>query len=73
MEKRTKHEEKYCPRCGNVFECRVGNILNCQCYGVELTTEVTAHISREYDECLCRACLLEMSERIRGSDKINKG
>jgi hypothetical protein len=58
-----KHEEKYCPRCKEAFECKVGDITQCQCYGVRLTPEERAFIEGRYQDCLCRKCLSELQQR----------
>lgn len=58
-----KHEEKSCPRCGSPFECKVGDITRCQCYGIELTAEEEAFIASHYSDCLCRNCLLQLKQR----------
>jgi Cysteine-rich CWC len=58
-----KHEEKSCPRCSARFECKVGDITNCQCYGIELTIEEEAFVASQYNECLCRNCLLQLKQR----------
>jgi hypothetical protein len=58
-----KHEEKRCSRCGECFECKAGDIVNCQCYGIELTTEEEAFIASHYTDCLCRFCLLQLKSR----------
>lgn len=50
------HEVKVCPRCGLQFECKQGEINQCQCYGISFTTEALTEIG-EYKDCLCRACL----------------
>ena len=55
-----QHEEKKCPRCGASFECKVGNITECQCYGVTFTIEERAYLESKYEDCLCRGCLLEL-------------
>jgi hypothetical protein len=52
-----KHENKTCPRCGTGFECKAGNILQCQCYGIVLTEAVREQLEQEYRDCLCRTCL----------------
>ena len=57
-----QHENKYCPRCNQVFECKVGNILQCQCYGIQLTERETTFIEKEYGDCLCIACLQEIKK-----------
>jgi hypothetical protein len=54
------HEDKYCPRCSKPFECKVGNITQCQCYGVQLAVEERAYIDSLFTDCVCRACLLQM-------------
>lgn len=58
-----KHEQKNCPRCGKGFECKVGDVTNCQCYGIELSIEEEAFITKQYADCLCRNCLLQLKNR----------
>ncbi len=53
-----KHEEKYCPRCNGLFECRVGNILQCQCSGIVFSEAEQKYLESKWDDCLCRNCLL---------------
>jgi hypothetical protein len=57
-----KHEEKKCPRCNNSFECKVGDVTHCQCFGITFTTEEKAFIEQRYSDCLCRNCLLELKQ-----------
>jgi len=63
MKQHFKHEEKLCPRCGSGFECKPGDIANCQCSHIKLTEEITGFINRKYGDCLCRACLLQLSPK----------
>ena len=58
-----KHEPKNCPRCGEGFECKVGDVTNCQCYGIELSVEEEAFITKQFADCLCRNCLLQLKNR----------
>jgi hypothetical protein len=58
-----KHEEKSCPRCRQVFECKVGDVHQCQCFGISFNTEEKAFIESRYNDCLCRNCLLELKQR----------
>jgi Cysteine-rich CWC len=58
-----QHEQKKCPRCNASFECKVGNITECQCYGVIFTMEERAFLESKYEDCLCRTCLLELKDR----------
>jgi len=64
------HESVICPRCKAAFECRAGNILQCQCQQVILTDEERAYISERYTECLCANCLTIIKESF--SNKINR-
>ena len=54
------HEEKTCPRCQRVFECKSGSILLCQCQTVLLSPEQLEYIAGKYQDCLCSNCLLEI-------------
>jgi hypothetical protein len=56
----SKYEIKECPRCGEKFECKPGNITQCQCYGLILSNEEKTFIKEIYDDCLCAKCLIKM-------------
>ena len=58
------HETKYCPRCTKAFECKAGNIAQCQCSGVQLTTEQRAFIEQRYTDCLCNDCLQQLQNQL---------
>ena len=53
-----QHENKPCPRCGQLFECKVGDVSNCHCSSITLTVEERAFIEEKYTDCLCQTCLL---------------
>jgi len=59
----SKHESKSCPRCQRLFECRAGDITNCQCYGIKLTTEEKMFIEERFQDCLCGTCLSELKNK----------
>ncbi|MGD8780693.1 MAG: cysteine-rich CWC family protein [Ignavibacteria bacterium] len=59
------HETKYCPRCGSPFECKSGNITQCQCFEVELSAHDLQLMKEVYDDCLCKKCLLELKGKFR--------
>lgn len=59
-----RHEEKKCPRCNISFECKPGNVVHCQCYGIVLGVDERALIEEKYNDCLCHACLREYSSQI---------
>jgi len=52
-----KHEQKRCPRCQALFECKSGSILLCQCQTVYLEPEHLEYVSEQYSDCLCAMCL----------------
>ena len=54
------HEEKYCPRCKRLFECKAGSILQCQCSQLKLTENERNYIEQHYADCLCIRCLEEI-------------
>ncbi|MEK7225877.1 MAG: cysteine-rich CWC family protein [Bacteroidota bacterium] len=58
------HETKKCPRCGYAFECKPGNITQCQCYTVALSQEQRSYIEQRYSDCLCRDCLHYLSNEL---------
>lgn len=55
-----RHEIKNCPRCQNVFECRVCNILDCQCNAMKLSQEERDYISGKFEDCLCIKCMKDL-------------
>jgi hypothetical protein len=60
-----QHETKQCPRCKVPFECKVGNITECQCSGITFNEAEKDYVARSYSDCLCRKCLLEIKHEIR--------
>ncbi len=58
-----QHEEKYCPRCKLVFECKLGNITQCQCSAIQLSVEERAYIEAKYEDCLCINCLNDLQKK----------
>ena len=58
---------KICPHCGEEFECKENDILNCDCATVKLSPATRTRIASVYDECLCVKCLkyFEKQETIK--------
>ena len=52
-----KHENKTCPRCQALFECKVGDITKCQCYSVKLNDAERDFLANSYNDCLCAGCI----------------
>jgi hypothetical protein len=63
-----QHENKKCPRCNRSFECKVGNIAECQCSKVNLSYEERVFIENKYLDCLCGQCL----QALRFESKLHK-
>ncbi len=59
-----QHETKNCPRCKKAFECKPGNITQCQCFGITMTVEQKAYIELRYSDCLCRNCLTQLQNEV---------
>ena len=51
--------KKTCPRCGASFVCT--HDAFCQCVGVPLNEKAREYLRAHYSDCLCRACLEEIS------------
>lgn len=60
-----QHETKHCGRCQAPFECKVGNITECQCYGVSMSQEEKKFIADNYGDCLCSQCLEAIKTEFR--------
>ena len=58
-----KHEDKYCPRCKCIFECKLGNILQCQCSGISFTQQERKFLEADFTDCLCHTCLKELKNQ----------
>ncbi|UKJ05796.1 cysteine-rich CWC family protein [Solitalea lacus] len=66
------HEPKSCQRCNNLFECKTGTIVQCQCYGINFNEDEKEIIARSFSDCLCRNCLLEIKQEIKYRSLIEK-
>ena len=53
MKQGSIYENKICGGCGVVFECKVGNIAQCQCYGITLNNEEYKYIGKQFAGCIC--------------------
>jgi hypothetical protein len=71
METFTKHEVKVCPRCLSTFECKAGDIAHCQCYAINLPLDVQDFVTNKYDDCVCKDCLLQLSEAAHFNEELH--
>lgn len=60
-----KHESKQCPRCQSTFECKVNNVLHCQCNEVRLSEATQAYLGQTEYDCLCKKCLQELDAMVQ--------
>ncbi|HEB86381.1 MAG TPA: hypothetical protein ENI68_05100 [Gammaproteobacteria bacterium] len=58
------HEDKQCPRCQQLFECKSGSITLCHCAETPLPGDILEALRLRYDDCLCAACLQEIQASI---------
>jgi len=73
--KTSKHETKTCPHCQKNFECKCGDVINCQCETIELKQQHRDYIFKQYDDCLCASCMAFMRSEYNISQfyqKINQ-
>jgi hypothetical protein len=66
------YEIKYCPRCLQPFECKSGNITQCQCFEVDVSPKDLELIKEMYDDCVCAACLNELKNNFKRFKEIAK-
>ena len=59
-----KHEIRVCKRCGSRFECRVGDVSNCQCANISLSDATRKFLDNTYFGCLCANCLTEIESNV---------
>lgn len=60
-----KHEEVRCPRCGSPFECKAGDVANCQCSSVKISPETHEYLAGTHYGCLCKKCLEELNRAVK--------
>lgn len=65
-----KHETKACGRCGDLFECKVGDVVNCQCSQVQLSPETFEFLANTHFDCLCSKCLVEIDKMLKQAKEI---
>ncbi|MBC8151936.1 MAG: cysteine-rich CWC family protein [Bacteroidetes bacterium] len=71
----TKHAPDSCPRCGQLFTCKVSSVGRCDCLRINLSFSETQYIrditALAYDGgCLCLDCLhsLQLDYRTKYSN-----
>ncbi len=59
-----KHEILVCKRCSSRFECKVGDVSNCQCSTISLSDVTRKFLDHTYFGCLCANCLTEIESKV---------
>lgn len=69
-----KHAPDECPRCGEIFICKVNTIFQCDCMNIKLSAKQSAYI-KTYTElyfgaygCLCMNCLKALVEEFKENE-----
>lgn len=60
-----KYESKVCTRCNEFFECKSGNITQCQCFDITFSEEEREYLYFKYNDCLCIKCLLSIQNELK--------
>lgn len=63
-----KHEIKICPRCNHSFECKVGDVANCQC-NITIDNATKEFLAKTNYDCLCADCLKHFNQLVLLSKK----
>jgi hypothetical protein len=66
-------EQKTCPRCGKLFECKSCNIRECQCFGLQITALQRNLLAQHFDDCLCRDCLSLLQNELKAKNDLALG
>lgn len=53
---------KTCQRCQSTFECNSHDIVNCNCFDIEISTETKDYLQKTSYDCLCKQCLTEVEK-----------
>jgi hypothetical protein len=61
-----------CESCGEEFSCGAKTGL-CWCFEIELESEMLAELRQVYKNCLCKDCLMKITENstAKTKDKTN--
>ncbi len=66
----SKHEHKNCGRCNKSFECKVGDISNCECMEVILSIQTKNFLSKTEYDCICKNCLIQINQQVNKSHEL---
>lgn len=58
--------KKICARCSNSFTCREDRTDLCQCTHTYMVPGSKDFVKNNYENCLCSACLKEISKSFNG-------
>ena len=51
-----------CQSCQQPFICNPANIAECDCSKIQLTAEEIAYVAKQYTNCVCNTCLLNLKD-----------
>jgi len=64
---RALSRERVCEACGSEFSCGAG-LRGCWCSEIEVSDSARAELQTIYRDCLCRACLEQVSVKAQSGD-----
>jgi hypothetical protein len=56
--------------CQQAFECTPLQIESCQCYGIFLSEVARQYIQEQYNNCLCKSCLIHIQNSTQQQDTL---
>jgi hypothetical protein len=66
-----KTETKSCESCGAEFSCGAKS-EKCWCFNVDLSAQTLSELQKDFNNCLCRACLFELNRTAENSAETIK-
>ena len=63
-------EPSVCAACGESFTCGA-TLAGCWCAEIQLSDEVRAELRKNYQSCLCRACLEKQDVKVKAESGKN--
>jgi Cysteine-rich CWC len=62
-----------CPRCGGAFHCGANDAAPCACSTLKLDAAVLLALRKQYETCLCLACLRTLASAPSAADMKKAG
>lgn len=54
---------KYCPKCGDLFDCYCESLRKCWCFDFTLSANTLKYLAEKYSGCICPKCLQQIQKK----------